>query len=148
MPASRPCELQTLNRPASVSPSAFSSKTIVPGSILSAPATPETAGLLPLQQTAQNNQGYTEGMLGLSTLPQSRTNINTVQSSSTNAPWYTYIPSDILSAVEGLVNSAITPPGYTPGGAPLAGGSFPNNYPFTESSIKVIELVLLSLFGG
>ena len=87
-------------------------------------------------------------MLGLSTLPQSRTNINTVQSSSTNAPWYTYIPSDILSAVEGLVNSAITPPGYTPGGAPLAGGSFPNNYPFTESSIKVIELVLLSLFGG
>jgi hypothetical protein len=36
--------------------------------------------------------------------------------------------SDIASTVGSLANSAITPPGYTQGGTPLAGGSFPYNY--------------------
>ena len=86
-------------------------------------------GLSPSQQIVPNNQGYTGGMLGLSTPQQSGTNTNTAQASSNNAPWYTYIPSDIASTVGGLVNYALSVPNFTPGGAPLAGGQFPNNYP-------------------
>jgi hypothetical protein len=41
------------------------------------------------------------------------------------------IPGGIVSTVKNLTESAITPPCYTQGGAPLAGGSFPYNYHFT-----------------
>ncbi len=56
-------------------------------------------------------------MLGLSTPQQLGTNTNTVQASSNNAPGYTYIPGANASTAGNLINSAITPPGYTPGGA-------------------------------
>ena len=79
--------------------------------------TPGTAGLSLSPQTAPNNQGYTAGMLGLSTPQQLGTNTNTVQASSNNAPGYTYIPGANASTAGNLINSAITPPGYTPGGA-------------------------------
>ncbi len=155
MPASKPCELQTLNRPASVSPSAFSSETIAPGSISSAPATPGTGGqytltpggLLSLQSAggqaalALSNQGVNN------TQPSQNAPFNPLSLSS----WETYasgIPSGILSTAEGLARplEVVFNPG-TPGGAPLAGGQFPNNYPYTQISVKVIGLVLLSLFG-
>ena len=48
----------------------------------------------------------------------------------------TAYPGYIASTVGGLVNWALTPYGFTPGGAPLAGGQFPNNYPFTQEGIN------------
>ena len=58
---------------------------------------------------------------------------------STPNPWIqdlSLIPGDVASTVGGLVNWALTPYGFTPGGAPLAGGQFPNNYPFTQEGIN------------
>ncbi len=50
------------------------------------------------------------------------------------------IPSYIASTVGNLVNNTLSIPGYTPGGAPLAGGQFPSNYPFTQTDINNIYL--------
>ena len=58
---------------------------------------------------------------------------------STPNPWIQdlgLIPGDVASTVGGLVNWALTPYGFTPGGAQLAGGQFPNNYPFTQEGIN------------
>jgi hypothetical protein len=49
------------------------------------------------------------------------------------------IPFNIASTIGGLANWLITPPGYTQGGAPLAGGQFPNNYPFTQAGINKVS---------
>ena len=111
------------------SENALSSQTISTGNIPLILPTPGTAGQSMMPQTALNNQGYTVGMLGLSTPQQLAINTNTVQASSNNAPWYTYIPGYLASTVGNLANALINPPGYTPGGAPLAGGQFLYNYP-------------------
>ncbi len=108
----------TLSQPQDVN--AFSSDSIATGNIPTALSTPGTAGQSLSPQTAPNNQGYTAGMLGLSTPQQSGINTNTAQSSSNNAPWYTLIPSDIASTAANLAKYLGSIPGYTPGGAPLA----------------------------
>ncbi|MCL5433443.1 MAG: hypothetical protein M1538_00485, partial [Candidatus Marsarchaeota archaeon] len=141
---------------------ASSSQTISTGNIPLILPTPGTAGQSPAPQIVPSNQGYTVGMSGLSTPQQLGINTNTtqassfelpnipftyhsitpntVQASSNNAPWYTYIPSDVASTIGNLVNWSVTPPGYTPGGAPLAGGQFPYNYPFTQEDINKLAL--------
>ncbi len=123
----------TLSQPQDVN--AFSSDSIATGNIPTALSTPGTAGQSLSPQTAPNNQGYTAGMLGLSTPQQSGINTNTAQSSSNNAPWYTLIPSDIASTAANLAKYLGSIPSYTPGGAPTVGGQFPYNYPITQTNI-------------
>jgi hypothetical protein len=42
-------------------------------------------------------------------------------------------PSELASTIGGLVNWAITPPGYTQGGTPLAGGQSIDNYTIAKA---------------
>ena len=104
-------------------PSALSSQSISASNMPTALPTQGTAAQSMMPQTALNNQGYTVGMSGLSTPQQLGTNTNTVQASSNNAPWYTYIPSEVASTAGNLISpiTNVFNPG-TPGGAPLAGG--------------------------
>ncbi len=56
--------------------------------------------------------------------------------------WETYgseVPGYLASAAGGLVNWLITPPGFTQGGAPLAGGQFPYNYPYNQTYINELH---------
>ena len=114
------------------------------GNTLTALSTPGTGGQLSTQPG---------GLLSLQGMNQpERTPIPSSQSASNtstspNAPFNplslssceaygSEVPGYLASTVGGLVNWALTPYGFTPGGAPLAGGQFPNNYPFTQEGIN------------
>ena len=71
------------------------------------------------------------------TLPNQAQYTNTTQPSSFGVTPEQYL-GYIGSTVGGLANFLITPPGYTPGGAPSAGGQFPYNYPITQTDINRI----------
>ncbi|MCL5419732.1 MAG: hypothetical protein M1354_02535, partial [Candidatus Marsarchaeota archaeon] len=84
--------------------------------------------------------------LSLSTPQQSGTNTNTGQTSSWTSNPLTNIyevlapiPSDVASTLGGIANLLITPPGFTQGGAPLAGGQFPYNYPYNQTYINELH---------
>ena len=132
----------TLSQPQDVG--ALSSQTISQGSTPIAPATPGMAG----QPSTQPGgllflQGMSQPGTGPISSSQSAPNTNT----SPNAPFNPYslsswetatasIPGDIVSTAANLANSFGIIPGYTPGGAPTAGGQFPYNYPYGQTSIK------------
>ena len=110
---------------------------------LTALPTPGTGGLYTLPLGAQS---FSQSAVALrAPIPSSQSASN--MSTSPNAPfnplslssWEAYgseVPGYLASTVGGLVNWALTPYGFTPGGAPLAEGQFPNNYPFTQEGIN------------
>ena len=136
------------------------------GNTLTALPTPGMGGLSLSQPAGQNNVVNTGQMFPLSATQRTNQYTNTAQvssyappansytyhsitpnyatqTSSNNQPFfllnpafYEAIPGGVASTVGGLVNWALTPYGFTPGGAPLAGGQFPNNYPFTQEGIN------------
>ena len=78
-----------------------------------------------LQFAGQNNAGNIGQMYPLTTTQGTNQYTNTTQASSSN-PWLqglNLIPGDIASTAANLAKSLGSIPGYTPGGAPLAGGS-------------------------
>ena len=106
---------------------------------LPTPGTGEQSALpitsLSLAGSSQANNPSATSLLYSQSNTQSAPNTNTSQNSS----WLSAIegyPSDIASTVGSLVNWALTPYDFTPVGAPLAGGQFPNNYPFTQEGIN------------
>ncbi len=114
----------TLSQPQDVN--AFSSDSIATGNIPTALSMPGTAGLSLLPQYLVYQPTVAQG-LSLPTQQQSGTNTNTFQSSSWSSNPLTNIydilspiPGDIASTAANLANWFITPPGYTPGGAPFA----------------------------
>ena len=102
---------------------ANSAMTISPGSTPIALPTQGMGGQYNAQLAFQNSQPYTANMLGQSIQSPSMQYTNTTQSSSSNLPWIFQIPGQAASTIGGLVNWAINPPGYTPGGAPLTEGA-------------------------
>ena len=137
---------------ASISPAAPysqlvpSSQSISPSSIPIALPTQGTGGLSYSQFAGQNSGSNIVGQSLPITTAGTNQYTNTNQTSSQNQPFfllnpafYEAIPSDIASTIGGLANWAITPPGVTQGGAPLAGGQFPNNYLITQADINVIQ---------
>ncbi|ASI13776.1 hypothetical protein Mia14_0459 [Candidatus Mancarchaeum acidiphilum] len=115
----------------------------------------------PLDISMQGTAGQYNGQLGELPLGSSNEGIrkaimqspltlytNTTQTSSSGVTPLQYL-GDIVSTVGSLVRpfTTILNPG-TPGGAPLAGGSFPSNYPFKRTNInkliRIIQLVYLN----
>jgi hypothetical protein len=104
--------------------------TISPGSTPIALPTQGTGGLSYSQFAGQNNGSNIVGQSLPITTVGANQYMNTSQNSSQNQPFfllnpafYEGIPSDIASTASGLANWAVTPPGYTPGGAPLTEGA-------------------------
>lgn len=89
-----------------------------------------------------------EGIRKVVTQPSSILYTNTTQTSSSSVTPLQYL-GYLTSAAGSLVRpfTIILNPG-TPGGAPLAGGSFPSNYPFKRTNInkliRIIQLVYLN----
>ena len=117
--------------------------TTAQGNTLTALPTPGTAGLSMMPLAGQNNVGNIGQMYPLTTTQGTNQYTNTAQTSSNNQPFFLFnpafyeaVPGYIASTTGSLVNWALTPYGFTPGGAPLAGGQFPNNYPFTQEGIN------------
>ena len=119
--------------------------TTAAGSIPIGLSMPGTAGLSLSQLAGQNNVMNTSQTFPLLTTQGTNQYTNTNQTSSNNQPFfllnpafYESVPSNVASTVGGLANFLITPPGYTQGGAPSAGGQFPYNYPITQTDINRI----------
>ena len=75
-------------------------------------------------------------------VPNTNTSPNAPFNPLSLASWETYgneVPGEVASTAGNLANWFITPPGYTPGGAPLAGGQFPYN-PIMQASINKLAL--------
>ena len=72
----------------------------------------------------------------------------TINNASPKAPNAKAASSSFSSTFENLINGIITPPGFTQGGAPLAGGQFPNNYPITNADINKLALSNPALAQG
>ena len=72
---------------------------------------------------------------------QYQSNTNNVPSSSNQYPSFlTNTFSNAVSDVGGILNNIITPSNFTLGSQPLQKGSFPSNYPYTQSGINNIRL--------
>ena len=110
-------------------PSALSSQSISAGNTPTALPTPGTAGQYNSLQSSQLLAGSNPYSVpinqtaGLQLLynPQV-TNTNTNSNSSFWNQFFGSYPSSLASTAGNLIKGSITPPGYTPGGAPLAGG--------------------------
>ncbi len=109
-------------------------------------STPGTAGQSMTQFAGQNNVGNIGQMYPLTTTQGTNQYTNTNQASSNNQPFfllnpafYEAVPGYLASTAGNLANFLITPPGYTPGGAPSAGGQSPYN-PIMQASINKLAL--------
>ncbi|MEM3216013.1 MAG: hypothetical protein QXS17_03805, partial [Candidatus Micrarchaeaceae archaeon] len=116
-----------------------SSTAILPGNMPLGSPTQGMGGQYPLPLASQNSPLYTANTLGQQTPLSLNQYTNTNQTSSSNLPWYDYIPSAVVSTAGRVANWFASPfEQFQPGGAPLAGGQFPNNYPYTPQDIKNI----------
>ena len=117
--------------------------------------TPGTAGQSALPITSQFLAGSIPTNSQLATTPlysQSNTPLVPNTNTSQNSSWLSAIegyPGDIASTFGNLISPITTVfnPG-TPGGAPLAGGQFPYNYPFTQTDINRLALTNPALAQG
>ena len=122
---------------------ALSPQTIATDNMPLALPTPGTAGQSMMPLAGQNNVGNIGQMYPLTTTQGTNQYTNTAQTSSNNQPFFLFnpafyeaVPGDIASTAANLAKSLGSIPGYTPGGAPTAGGQFPYNYPYGQTSIK------------
>ena len=137
----------TLSQPSNVSaPLAFPAPTAV-GNTPIALSMLGTGGLSLSPQYSATEPTSVQA-LSLPTPQQSGTNTNTTQSSSWTSNPLTNIynvlapiPGDVASTFGSLISPITTMlyPGM-PGGAPLAGGQFPYNYPYSQSGINKLAL--------
>ena len=102
---------------------ANSAQTISPGNMPIALPTQGKAGQSNVQFGGLPAESTNVGIGMAPTLLGLNQYTNTNQSSSSGVTPYQYLQY-IASAAGGLANWAVTPPGYTPGGQPLAGGSY------------------------
>ena len=121
---------------------AFSSQSISPSNTPIALSMPGTVGQSALPITSLSFLGSNQINNQLATIPPySQSNTQSVPNTNTsqNSSWLSAIegyPGDIASTAGNLANWLMMPLGYTPGGAPTAGGQFPYNYPYNQSGIN------------
>ena len=131
----------TLSQPQDVG--ALSSQTISPGSTPTTLSTLGGAGqyTLPLGGLSFSQSGGAPitSIANTQSVPNTNTSPNAPFNPLSLASWETYgneVPGYIASTAANLAKSLGSIPGYTPGGAPTAGGQFPYNYPYGQTSIK------------
>ncbi|MCL5106187.1 MAG: hypothetical protein M1331_02205 [Candidatus Marsarchaeota archaeon] len=120
----------------------FSSESIATGNMPIALPTPGGAGqyTLPLGELSflQSAGAPIVPIVNTQSVPNTNTSPNAPFNPLSLASWETYgseVPGYIASTAANLAKSLGSIPGYTPGGAPTAGGQFPNNYPITQTNI-------------